>query len=340
MKNRVKLIWYSFLSSVSIVFNYPLNKPTSIIFNITPNCVLKCKHCDIWRNKPEKQIGFNDAKKIIDNIYRWLGPFYLFFTGGEPLIIKDLPKILKYCHSLGISTHINSNASLVTEALAKKLVDSHLSAISISIDGAKSETHDLLRGVEGAYEKTINTIKLLNKYKNKNSSPAIFVNTVIMKQNLDELIDLAQLGTLEKINGITYQCLLPNFGITHDSNNMLDLWPKKNKLVKTLNEIMNLVPKNKKILSTVQYLESAIKYYTDPDYIKTLECTSGISSFIIDHKGDVKLCFQYPLIGNLFKQRSQDIWRNSIAQKQRQTIKRCSRPCKIMACNKIDNRRW
>lgn len=339
MRNKVKFVWYFVLSRLSVVLNYPLGKPTSVMFNITPNCVLKCKHCDIWRNKSEKQITFDEAKKIIDNLYNWLGPFYFFFTGGEPLINKDLPKMLRYCHSLGINTHVNSNASLITDVLAKELVNSHLSAISISIDGAKPETHDLLRGVKGTHKKAINAIRLLNKYKKNRKSPTILINTVIMRPNLDELVDLASLSLSEKTDGITYQCLLPNFGIIHDSNDNLNLWPEKKRVIKTLNRVIKFIPKNKIVLSTPQFLESAIQYYTNPNYINTLKCTAGINSFIVDHKGGVRLCFQYPLIGNIFKQKSQDLWKNAIAQKQRQIIKNCTQPCKIMACNRIDNQR-
>ena len=117
--------WYQdMLIKASLNSNKPLNKPTSIIFNLTPNCVLKCRQCDIWKNPPEKHISYDEAKIIIDKLHSWLGNCYIFFTGGEPLMNKDLPKIIGYAYSQGTISHINSNATLIDENMAKKLVPS------------------------------------------------------------------------------------------------------------------------------------------------------------------------------------------------------------------------
>jgi len=330
--------WQDVLIKASLNLNKPLNQPTSIIFNLTPNCVLKCRQCDIWKNPPEPQLSFEKAKIIIDKLHSWLGSCYLFFTGGEPLMNKDLPKIIGYAYSKGMISHINSNATLLNKTMAKKLTDNHLFAISISIDGAKAKTHDYLRGVPGTFNKAIKAIRYLQE---ASYTTKIYINTVIMKNNVKELQNLIKIAKNNKTNGITFQCLLPNLGPKGDKtiskNN--PLWPNKTDITPVLKKIIKEIKSNPIILSSKQDLETAIKYYQNPHLFDHHTCAAGINNFIIDHRGGVRLCFGFPIIGNVIKETPKDIWWNQKAQSQRILIRNCQQSCKIIACNKADTRR-
>lgn len=336
--NLLSSWWQDTLIKASINSDLPLNKPTSIIFDLTPNCVLRCRQCDIWRNQPEKHLSYEEAKKIIDKLHSWLGNFYLFFTGGEPLMNKDLPKIIGYAHSKGIISHINSNASLINKTVAKELTDNHLYAISISFDGARAKTHDYLRGVPGTFDKAINAIKYLQE---SSHLPKIYVNTVIMKNNLNELEKLIKLAENNKTNGITFQCLLPNLGAHSTQTALLNnpLWPEKIKVAKILKKIIKEKGAHPILLSSDQDLKATIEYYKNPNTINNKVCAAGINNFIINHHGDVFLCFQFPKIGNIIEDKPRKIWWNKNAQLQRQHIRKCQKNCKIIACNKADTRR-
>ena len=343
--NKIKFIkinlsnwWQEILIGTSIKSDKPLNKPTSIIFDLTPNCILKCRQCDIWRNSPEKHLSYDDAKNIIDKLHAWLGNFYLFFTGGEPLMNKDLPEIIGYAYSKGIISHINSNASLISKDLAKKLSDNHLHAISISLDGALPKTHDYLRGVPGTFNKAIKAIKLLHEVS---QVPKIYINTVIMKNNVNELHNLIKLAENHKTDGITFQCLLPNLGAHSTQTTLLGnpLWPKNNHVIKVLNKIIDEKMSHPIILSSTEDLKTTIDYYKNPNTVNNKICAAGINNFIINHLGDVFLCFQFPKIGNIIDSEPKKIWWNKNAQLQRQHIRKCQKNCKIIVCNKTDTRR-
>jgi MoaA/NifB/PqqE/SkfB family radical SAM enzyme len=303
------------------------------MFDISPSCVLKCQQCDIWRNSPETPISFEKSKILIDKIYEWLGPFYLFFTGGEPLMNPDLLKIIKYCSNLGISTHLNTNAFLINDSLAKKLIESGLTAVSISLDGASSSTHDSLRGKNGVFDQVIKAINLFKKYQELNK-PKIFINTVIMNQNTNELVDLSKLVASLNCEGINFQCLLPNLGIIHEKPTV-NLWPSTKKLKPILSQLKKDLSSNKKILHSPDFFDSVLKYYKNPHYLDNKPCTAGINNFIFDHNGQVKLCFEFPGVGNLYKNSAKDIWFNSVSQKQRIHIRNCKQTCKIIACNQL-----
>lgn len=324
------------LIKISKYLNRPLNKPTSIMINVTQNCILHCRQCDLWKTKPEKQMTFNQAKEIIDQLHNWLNNFYLFFTGGEPFINKDLPKIIKYAQSIGIVCHVNSNAFLIDEKLAKQIIDSKLDSISISLDGAQASTHDYLRGTPGTYKKVIKAIKLLK------NGPKIYLNTVIMKQNVSELTQLISLSQ-KNTNGINFQCLLPTLTSKDDLNDLQksSLWPKFNKLKSEIKKITKLI-KNQKtnLLLKENDLNQIIDYYQKPVSVnKHIVCAAGINNFIVDQKGDVKLCYGFPIIGNIFKSSPKNIWLSKKAQSQRKAIRKCQNSCKLIKCNKVDIKR-
>lgn len=334
IKAIIKAYYQSFLIIISKNLDKPFNKPTSITITITTNCNSHCRHCHLWKSKPEKQLSLDQGKNIIDKLYDWLGCFYLFFTGGEPFINQDLPEIIKYSQNKGIICHVNSNAILINKNLADKIIDSKLDSISLSLDGAKESTNNQIRGVPTAYQRVIKATKFLH------SGPNIYFNTVIMKPNINELILLIKLSQKQKTNGINFQCLLPTLSSQDGIKEMKQglLWPKYKDVKSQIQKIMKL-DKSKKynLLADKNYLQKIINYYHNPiSANKNTICAAGINNFIIDRKGNVRLCFDMPPIGNLFKSSVKEIWLNPKSQEQRKNIRKCQKLCKITNCNKID----
>jgi MoaA/NifB/PqqE/SkfB family radical SAM enzyme len=318
----------------------PLNRPTSIVINVTSNCMLRCQQCDLWKSVPEKQITFEEAKIVIDKLHAWLGSFYIFFTGGEPFINQDLPKIIKYAESIGLVTHVNSNAFVINDNLAKKIVDSNLSSISISLDGGNAITHDHLRGVQGAYNRVLNGIKLLRKYRTGDHLK-IYLNSVIMKPNVAELSDIVKVATDNKVDGMTFQNLLPTLASkkTTDEQFHGPLWPVFSDLQKAIDKVIKNFPKTPVLLTDIPQLKYALEYYKNPHITDSIQCAAGLNNVIVNHQGDVRLCYSYPVIGNILKDDPKTIWYGQKARDQRKIIRRCRQPCKMTACNRINTER-
>lgn len=326
--------YQAFLIFISKNLNKPLNKPTSITLTVTNNCNSHCQHCHLWQSKPEKQLKFSQAKKILDKLHHWLGNFYLFFTGGEPFLNHDLPKIIKYAQKKGIICHVNSNALLINKSLAKKIIDSKLNSISISLDGAKPLTNDYIRGIPNGYEKVMQAMKLLK------NGPEIYLNTVIMEPNVNQLISLIKLSKNIKASGIHFQNLLPTLSTKDTIKDMQQssLWPKYKNLklqIKKINKLNKI--QKEKLIDNNNYLQQIIDYYRSPfSATKNIICTAGINNFIINKNGNVQLCFDFPSVGNIFKESPKNIWLNKNAQQQRKIIRRCQKLCKVTTCNQID----
>ena len=173
-------------------FNYYILRKASPLvcsFYVTNYCNLRCKMCNLWRNKDKKMIKLDDFKTIIDDLSRNCC-YYLSFAGGEPLLAKDIVKMIRYAKEKIPYVHIVTNGLLITGKKAKELAGTGVDEISLSIDGLAS-MHDKIRGMKGSFERTIEAINNLKKYAPKID---IVINTTIGSFNINELDGVVKLA--------------------------------------------------------------------------------------------------------------------------------------------------
>ncbi len=143
----------------SHLLQFSVDKRPVVVWNMTRRCNLRCVHCySSSRNIPYKnELTAEEATRMIDDLAAFGAPVILF-SGGEPLIRKDLPELTRYAASKGLRVVISTNGTLITKKLATELKKIGLSYIGVSLDGI-GETHDRFRGVLGVFERTIKGIR-------------------------------------------------------------------------------------------------------------------------------------------------------------------------------------
>lgn len=141
-----------------------------LVFELTNKCNLNCKWCGVKKGKDI--LSYDKIVSVIDKNK----PRFVEFTGGEPLLRKDIFKLIDYCKSKGIYVCLNTNGTLIDDNISKKL---NCDIMRISIDGLK-KTNDKIRG-KGSFKKSINGIKSLKKFNKK-----IIITTAIGKINKNE----------------------------------------------------------------------------------------------------------------------------------------------------------
>jgi radical SAM protein with 4Fe4S-binding SPASM domain len=119
---------------------------------------------------------------------------YLYFSGGEPLLRKDLPAIIKFATDRMLLTALNSNTTLLTEELAERLVRSGLDYYIASLDGPEAINNRIRKGRD-VYNRVIAGIRSLvqAKAKLKSALPIIEVCTTVTTENQHHLLETAQL---------------------------------------------------------------------------------------------------------------------------------------------------
>ena len=140
------------------------NVPPFITIAPTYRCVCRCVHCGV--NSPERpkedELSTKEIKSII-NQAKALGVLQVTFTGGEPLLRKDIFELIGHANSIGLLTRLNTSGILIDRDIADKLKKSGLTQGAVSIDDADPDTHDELRGVPGAYDRAVRGIQNLNQ---------------------------------------------------------------------------------------------------------------------------------------------------------------------------------
>ena len=136
----------------------------------------------------EGELGTDEALCLLDQIAEVAKPI-IILTGGEPLLRSDIFDLARHGTALGLRMVMALNGTLVTEKIARQLVDSGIQRISVSIDGSSAETHDRFRQVKGAFEGTLRGIELI-----KNAGLEFQINTTITKTNLDQIADIQNLA--------------------------------------------------------------------------------------------------------------------------------------------------
>lgn len=167
-----------------------LGMPTRLFIEITNECNLKCGFCatglGILR-RDTCSMDFALFKRIIDQTYPYL--LEINFSGyGEPLLNKDLIKMVYYAKHKGLRVWFPTNILLLTEAKAIELVASGVDQITVSMDSATEESY-LKHKRAGGLGKTIENLKMLKRIKlHMNSTyPLVKVNFVLLKHNQGEI---------------------------------------------------------------------------------------------------------------------------------------------------------
>ncbi|MBI1942321.1 MAG: radical SAM protein [Betaproteobacteria bacterium] len=130
-------------------------QPLLVSWNITGLCNLACSHCylDATRRRRGSRDELNTAAaaRIVGEIAALAPGAMLVFSGGEPLLRRDLDTLVQLAAGSGLAPVIGTNGTLLTGSRAKRTKDAGAAGVGISLDSAGPAFHDRLRGVPGAW---------------------------------------------------------------------------------------------------------------------------------------------------------------------------------------------
>ncbi len=174
-------------------------------------CQLKCPTCPTGLGKnpdPVGKMALEDFKKIIDQMKEHLYEI-LLFGFGEPLLHKDIYKMIRYAVENSIRTNLSTNLCDFKQKDVDKLINSGLELLVVSLDGLTQETYRKYR-VKGDVEKVKQNIERIMKRKKelKKSNPVIQIQFIIMDHNQHEIEEAKEFS---QRNGVE-EFILKDFG--------------------------------------------------------------------------------------------------------------------------------
>ncbi len=112
-------------------------------------------------------MAYDLFQKIVDEASGWTRSINLHHR-GEPLLHEELPRMIRYCRHRGIYTQIHTNATLLTEAKSREIIESGLDFISFSVDGFDKASYEAIR-VGAVFEETMENIRIFLEMRRKMS---------------------------------------------------------------------------------------------------------------------------------------------------------------------------
>lgn len=175
-----------------------MKKLRSLVWLVTARCNLSCTHCYAQRFRGQRELDSGEALALLIEA-AGLGVGWLGLAGGEPLMRPDIRQIIEKSQALGMSVGIVTNGDPVTEEMAR-FISEHQVSISVSLDGARPETHDRRRG-RGSFERAIGAICRLRE-AGASYKPAMALG----QDNHAEVEDYVELA---RRSGARAACIIP-----------------------------------------------------------------------------------------------------------------------------------
>ncbi len=165
--------------------------PLWLLAELTYECPLHCPYCSNPVNMEDrtKEISTDDWIRVLTQA-REMGAVQLGFSGGEPLLRKDLETLVEHARSLGFYSNLITSGIGLTEKRIAKLKEAGLDHIQLSFQAANAEANDLIGNKRHSFEQKRKVAKLVKEY----DYPMV-LNFCITAQNIDQIADVMDLST-------------------------------------------------------------------------------------------------------------------------------------------------
>lgn len=273
--------------------------PKTAFIAITSRCNSRCKMCNFWKQKGN-DLPISVLSKLPSSLKS------IDITGGEPLLRKDLPQIVKVIKkSCPMARILITSNGLLPQEVKKSVpdllkIDKNI-AFRISLDGW-GKTHDLIRGVPNAFRKAQQTLLVLKRFGIKD----LGIIYTLLKDNvadLEKIVSFAKKENLEISINLVFDSEI-YFGGGH-----VNLRPTFQETKKALTLVKNFYKKKISIksLAKVWFYHKLINFSQTSK--RPIPCGAGNDFFYLDSRANVYFChFKNWNIGNLKDQSFDDIW--------------------------------
>jgi radical SAM protein with 4Fe4S-binding SPASM domain len=289
---------------LDLALTYRCNNDCTHCYNVAPHSPLPAGEGQGVRS----ELSIDDWKKILDKAWS-LGIPHIIFTGGEPTLRDDLPELISHAEANGQITGLNTNARrLSDERFVKRLVESGLDHVQITLESSRPEIHDEMVRSKGAFQQTVKGIR------NALAQPLyVMTNTTMLRTNvhtIPETLDfLAELG-------------VPTVGL-----NAL-IYSGRGASVGTGLSEAELAPLLEVARQKTEARGQRLIWYTPTQYCHfdpvTLDlgvkgCTAALYNMCVEPDGGVLPCQSYyHQLGNLLADEWDTIWNHDLAIRLRE----------------------
>ncbi|MBD80611.1 MAG: hypothetical protein CL840_16975 [Crocinitomicaceae bacterium] len=335
--------------------------PKWIVLGVNNVCNLHCKMCDVGTQNLESNFAQNLVgthpinmplpliKDIIEQVSENFPKSKLAYAFTEPLVYPHLIESISYATEKGLQSTITTNA-LTLRQKAEQLVEAGVNHLYVSIDGPQ-EIHNEIRGNKKSFQKAVEGIQEIKKYKNAPKIDIIFAITEWNIGYLKGFLDSVKNLDLNEVSFMHTQFADQLMADKHNekwghlypatASNLEEVDPSKMDLELLLKEIQEIkkteYPFKVTFSPEIETKEKLVEFYFQTNKLLGKHCHAVFSSLMIKSDGSVipahGRCFNLS-VGNLYKNDMTEIWNSETFSKFRSNLMSagglfpgCSRCC-------------
>ncbi len=302
-------------------------RPRRVYGLLNERCNLRCQGCPYWRmERYRTELTADEWIATLADLKAFLGPFHINFSGGEPLLRSDLPRILNFCRDHGIHAGLTTSGVLLRDRQAEELVEARLFNLCVSLDGVRAQTHDRQRGVPGVFDKAVRAIGLMRDHADKAGlSVPIIIKPTVSALNLGEMPALVSFA--ESLGCSVLFQPVSDWGTAETQA----LWIRDPAELQAIaGELIAMKAAGQAILNTAEQIRDWARHFAGepvPMSAGSVRCSVGLDTLIIHADGELLNCYQWPALGNVRDGPIRDTWRGEASNHQRAEALGCTRGC-------------
>jgi heme b synthase len=311
-------------------------KPKWIAWEITRRCNLRCVHCRSASElevKAHPDFSTQEAFRVLEDIASYAKPVVVL-SGGEPLLRTDVFDIAEKGTSLGLRMCMATNGTLVDDEVCRRVKESGIKIVSLSLDGSTEAVHDDFRAQPGAFQGTLRAAELFRRH-----GIEFIINSSFTKRNQEEIPKVYRLA---KELGATAWYLFMIVPTGRGEEIMSELISKEDyeeilqwhyQMEKGEKDMLvrpTCAPHYYRVLlqrakqEGVKFERRSLKFSTGG----AKGCIAGQLICLIDVDGNVLPCSYFPRsAGNIRKQSFKEIWEHSELFQELRDFKRYKGRC-------------
>ncbi len=304
----------------------PKPLPFNLVVSVTYRCNSRCKTCNVWTRSAD-ELTTDEWRDVFSRL--GTTPYYLTFSGGEPFLRDDILELVTAaCQSCRPSIVTIPTNALLTRVVPRKVeeilraVQGIQVGVNVSLDGV-GEEHDTIRGVEGSYQKALETYRALRQLDYPHLT--LGVHTVVSRFNVQRIREIYE--ELHKLEADSYISEIAEERVELNTAGM-DIAPSPQEYA-AISDFLTAQSKNGSFSGLARITQAFRKHYYDLakrilfEERQVIPCYAGFSSAHIAPDGDVwACCTRAEPLGNL-RETNYDlapIWLGKRAEEMRRSI--------------------
>ncbi len=285
-----------------------------VAWEATAACNLSCSYCRAGATpRPDSdELSTDEAVSFLESIAP-LKPM-LILSGGEPLLRPDIFTLSSYAASLGMRVSLASNGTLITQEIAGKIASSGILRVSISLDAAEAEKHDLMRG-QGSFERSLQGIG------NLRGKVDFQINHTITGRNETDVASMFDLAENLGARALHFFFVVAT-GRGREEDSLSG--ERQEEILREIDRVRSERSIEVQVTCAPQYARLA-----KPGMGRSGGCLAGKSFVFVSRRGEVYPCGYLPLkVGSIREKNFIEIWESSpelLALRERALKGKCGR---------------